>query len=79
MPPVDLAYMEDWCIAVKSGWNTASYGFLVELNNKDYTQSNQLRQQIGLRPVEVHNGLIALQERTGMKFYLRYGLAKSGQ
>ena len=79
MPPGDLAYIEDWFITVKSGWKTASYGYLVELKEEDLAQSNQLRKQIGLRPVEVNHGLFELQERLGMDFYLRYGLAKVEQ
>ena len=62
MSPGAYASIEDWYIT----WQTATYGFLVELKPEEIPGSNQLRKKIGLRSVEVHNALIEVQNQTGM-------------
>lgn len=70
MSPADYAYIEEWFNAVKSGWEQAVYGYLVQLKMNDKDESNKLRRAIGLRPVQQRNRLIDLQEAMGMDFYL---------
>lgn len=70
MSPADYAVIEDWYVAVKSNRQEAAYGYLNTLTEKELPKSNELRQNIGLRPIEIRNALVDVQTRTGMNFYL---------
>ncbi len=67
---VHFTLINEWFITVETGREAASYGYLVDLRTQDLTKSNQLRAKIGLRTVKTHNGLIDIQENTGIRFYL---------
>lgn len=79
MSPHNFAVIDDWFIAVESGWRTGSYGYLAELKEKDLIRSNRLRNEIGLRKVGIRNRLIDIQEQTGMDFYLPVWPKKNGK
>ncbi len=79
MSPHNFAVIEDWFIAVESGWQTGSYGYLAELKEEDILRSNRLRTEIGLRKVETRNKLIEVQEQTQMDFYLPWWPKKNGK
>ncbi len=70
MSPWEFALVDDWYIAVKSERKEVGYGFLNAPSQEELTLMNELRQRIGLRSVEIRNGLIDIENLTGMNFYL---------
>jgi hypothetical protein len=70
MSPWEFALVDDWYRAVKSDRNEAGYGFLNQPTKEKLATVNQLRDQIGLRSVETRNGLIDIENLTGMNFYI---------
>jgi hypothetical protein len=70
MSPDDYAVIEDWYVAVKFQRQKAAYGYLNPLLEDELAKANELRQNIGLRSVEIRNTLIDIQAETGMNFYL---------
>jgi hypothetical protein len=70
MSPWEFALVDDWYRAVKSDRNEAGYGFLNQPTKEKLTTVNQLRDQIGLRSVETRNGLVDIENLTGMNFYM---------
>lgn len=69
--PFELAIIDSWKASVVSKWENPSYGFLSSsLTEEEMDKANKLRSQIGLRSIETRNRLIAIQEETGMNFYL---------
>ncbi len=73
MSPYEYAIIEDWYVAVKSERKEAAFGYLSTLRESDLIKSNQLRQAIGMRSIETRNGLVEIQNQTGMNFYLTGG------
>ena len=70
MNPYDLAFIEDWYIAVKSDRKDAGYGYLDRPTKEEITTSNALREKLNIRSIELRNGLVDVQEKTGINFYL---------
>lgn len=70
MSPWEFALVDDWYRAVKSDRTEAGYGFLNSPTKSELASVNELRNQIGLRSVETRNGLIDIENLTGMNFYL---------
>lgn len=68
MAPAEFALIDDWAISV--GRQERSYGYLGALTPADLVRADQRRGEIGLRSVAVRNGLIDVQQQTGMNFYL---------
>ena len=69
--PFEIAIIDDWYRAVKSGRKAISYGFLgPELTALTLEETNTLRSSIWLRSVQTRNKLVAIQEETGIDFYL---------
>ena len=79
MAPHELAIMDDWFTTVESGWQTPSYGYLADLNEENLLKANHLRVKIGLRKIETRNGLIDVQQKTGINFYLPAWPKKNGK
>lgn len=70
LSPYEYAMIDDWQIAVSSDRTEAGYGFLNPPNQSTLFETNELRQKIGLRSVELRNKLIEVEQGTGMNFYL---------
>lgn len=76
LSPHEFARIDDWYLVIKSGHNEKAYGFLQNtLTEAEKDSANQLRARIGLSSVETTNVLIAIQQQTGLNFYLPSGLA----
>ena len=70
MSPYELALIDDWFIAVSSDRTQTGYGFLDAPSRSTLAETDALRKAVGLRTVELRNKLVAVQEETGMNFYL---------
>ncbi len=70
LSPASFAWIDEWFITVESGWSVGSYGFLNQLKETEVPKSNEMRQRIGMRKIEIRNRLIDLQNETQMDFYL---------
>jgi hypothetical protein len=70
LSPGDFALIEDWRITVGSDHKIRSYGYLNTLTVQDLPKANQLRQDIGLPPIELRNQLVDVQKKTDINFYL---------
>ena len=70
MAPSEFAMIDNWAISVGSDRQDRSYGYLNALTPADVVRADQLRSEIGLRSVAVRNGLVAVQQQTGMNFFL---------
>ena len=70
MSPYEFALVDDWQKAVVSERNTVGYGFLISPKENTLSETNQLRQKIGLRSIELRNKLVEVEGKTGMNFYL---------
>ncbi len=69
--PFEFALIDDWYRAVKSGWNNdAGYGILSPPSAESLPGYNDLRQEVYLRPIELRNRLVEVQEKTGMDLCL---------
>lgn len=68
--PYEYALVDDWKKAVVSERTETGYGFLNPPNQLTLSETNRLRQTIGLRTIELRNKLIDVEKRTGMNFYL---------
>ena len=79
LSPASFAWIDDWFITVESGWSTGSYGYVKPLKKNEISNSNELREQIGLRKVETRNQLIDLQNKIQMDFYLPIRPEKNGK
>ncbi|GAB2579867.1 hypothetical protein [Spirosoma areae] len=73
MSPYEFAMIDDWYVAVRSNRKEKRYGYLDDtLTEAERVSANQLREKIGLSPVETINGLIDIQQQTGMNMYLPF-------
>ncbi len=70
MSPYEFALVDDWQIAVSSGRSMPGYGYLDPPEEATLEVTDQLRQNAGLRSVELRNDLIDIENRTGMNFHL---------
>jgi hypothetical protein len=70
MNPYDFAFIEDWKIAVASDRQDIGYGYLDLPTMEELPKANKLRRNLNIRSIETHNGLVDIQEKTGMNFYL---------
>ena len=51
--------------------NIPKYGILNSPSQSESSETNQLRTAAYLRPIEVRNQLVDMEEKTGMNFYLQ--------
>lgn len=70
MYPYFFANVEDWYLAVKSDRKGPTYGYLNEVKSTELQKTNDLRSAIGMRPVELRNELVKVQQDTGIILYL---------
>ncbi|WP_299112248.1 hypothetical protein [uncultured Winogradskyella sp.] len=68
--PYEIALIEDWKRATTSDFSESIYGYLNAPNSSNISQINTSRRRIGLRPVELRNKLIDIENKTGINFYL---------
>lgn len=68
--PYEFAIIDDWRIAVASDRMEPGYGFLNSPKKSTLSQTNKLRNKVGLRTIELRNKLVEVEKRTGMNFYL---------
>jgi hypothetical protein len=70
MSPYEFALIDDWQKAVISNRTETGYGFLNPPIQSTISVTDDLRQKIGLRTIELRNKLVDIEKRTGMDFYL---------
>ena len=70
MSPYEYALADDWQRAVISERSVPGYGFLISPKKATLLETDQLRQKIGLRSIELRNKLVDVEGKTGMNFYL---------
>ena len=70
MSPYEYALIDDWYKAVISDRTEPGYGFLTPPVKSSLSITNDLRQKIGLRSIELRNELVDVEEKRGMNFYL---------
>lgn len=70
MSPYEYALIDDWQIAVTSNRKAVGYGFLNPPKQATLSETNALREKVGLRTVATRNKLIEVENSTGMRFYL---------
>lgn len=70
MSPYEYALIDDWQKAVVSERTEPGYGFLSSPKRSSLSETDQLRQKIGLRPIDLRNKLVETERKTGMDFYL---------
>ena len=70
MSPYEFALIDDWQKAVVSERTVPGYGFLISPKDSTLLQTNELRQKIALRSIELRNKLVDVERKTGMDFYL---------
>ena len=68
--PYEFALIDDWQKAVSFNRASAGYGFLNPPSQSTLSKTNDLRLAIGLRPVELRNKLIDVENKTGLNLYL---------
>ena len=68
--PYEFAMIDDWQKAVVSNRTEAGYGFLNPPVQSTISITDDLRQKIGLRTIELRNKLVDIEKRTGMDFHL---------
>ncbi len=69
--PFELALIDEWYRAVKSGrTDPAGYGILDPPSREALQRFDALRETVFLRPIELRNRLVEIQQKTGMNFYL---------
>lgn len=70
MSPWEFAIVDDWYLAVSTNREKVGYGYLNAPSVSQKLRTNELRERIGLRTVEIRNRLIDIEKLTGMNFYL---------
>lgn len=70
MNPYELAIIEDWRIAVLSDRGDAGYGYLNPPTVSAVARADSLRKGINIRSIALRNGLVDIQDKTGMNLYI---------
>lgn len=71
MSPFEYALISDWKTAVENNHQQTSYGFVGAINDqKTLAEIARNRRNIGLRSLEIRSGLLDIEKKTGMDFYL---------
>ncbi len=71
LSPYHYALIDEWNLVVMDDTGQAFYGFLDAPSQSRLEFTNELRQKAMIRPIEVRNGLVDIQEKTGIDFYLQ--------
>ncbi len=71
MSPYEFTDVDDWCLSIKYDRTKPTYGILDRPLPANMDKTNELRAIIYARPYELRDDLEAIQEKTGMNFYLR--------
>lgn len=66
-----FALIDEWSRATIDIPTEPSYGILDGPRLQDLKATNERRAAVFLRPIEVHNRLVEVEQKTGMRFYLR--------
>lgn len=69
--PFEFALIDEWYRLVKTDRKGITYGILEPPTEADLYKTNELRKTVYLRPIEIRNKLVDVQEKTGMDFYLK--------
>ena len=70
--PFEIALIENWRTASQSNHQEVSYGYLgPALDPESLEIVNVMRQEIGLRSIELRNALVKIQDETEINFYLQ--------
>ena len=69
--PFEMALIDDWYLGVKSGRTSTGYGILNPPERENLNESNELREQIYMRSIELRNRLVEIENETGIDFYLQ--------
>lgn len=70
MSPYEYLSIDDWYLTVKFDRKEVTYGNLDPPTISNLSRTNELRENIYVRPYALRDELIAIQEKTGMNFYL---------
>jgi len=70
MSPYEFVTIDDWYRTVKYDRKEVTYGILDPPSGSNLSKTNELREKIYVRPYELRDELIAIQQKTGMDFYL---------
>ena len=70
MSPYEFALIDDWQKATSSDRSETGYGFLNPPEKSTLSETDELRQKIGLRTIGLRNKLVETEKSTGMNFYL---------
>ena len=69
--PFEMALIDDWYLAVKSGRTSTGYSILNPPEKENLNESNELREKIYMRSIELRNRLVEIENETGIDFYLQ--------
>lgn len=70
MSPYEYVAIDDWYRTVKYDRKEATYGILDPPSSSSLSRTNELREKIFVRPYELTDQLMAIEEKTGMNLYL---------
>lgn len=70
MSPYEYVTIDDWYRTVTYNRKEVTYGILDPPTASNLSKTNELREIIYVRPYALRDELIAIQEKTGMDFYL---------
>ena len=68
--PFEFALIDDWHLTVKSDRTVPTYGILDPIASEDLSKVNERRKTAFLSLVEIRNGLVDIQKKKGIDFYL---------
>ncbi len=70
MSPYEYVAIDDWFLTVRYDRKEVTYGILDPPSASNLSKTNELRRKIFVRPYELRDKLVAVQEKTGMNLYL---------
>lgn len=70
MSPYEYVAVDDWYRTVRYDRKEVTYGVLDPPSSSDLSKTNELREKIFVRPYELTDQLMAIEEKTGMSLYL---------
>jgi hypothetical protein len=70
MSPYEYVAIDDWYRTVRYDRKEVTYGILDPPSASNLSKTNELRGMIFVRPYELRDELVAIENKTGMDFYL---------
>ena len=70
MSPYEYVAIDDWYRTVRYDRKEVTYGILDPPSASNLSKTNELREKIFVRPYELRDELMAIEENTGMSLYL---------